>query len=263
MVRAHRLGADRRRERSGSAIAGAVGRHHRPGHRRDRRRWRSSLARAGRRADDRPRRLVPRLGRARRASGAPRSTRSSTGCCVRDVMDRDVTDGLAGLTVDTFADQVLDGSAAPRVPGRPGRPSSSGSSGRGSSGGVRRDRWATTRVEDVMVTPPTTAAARRRRRRSDGARGARPGRARRPAGHRGRPTGRASSRAARVAAAVRLRRSDAGEDRPVTTRRDRRAGPPAASRPHATPCSRRAEPTAGPERVADGDALGRVRGRAP
>ena len=76
------------------------------------------------------------------------------GLLVRDVMDRDVTSIAPGLTIDTFANQVLGGSAAPAFPVVRGT-ELLGVIGARQLRRVRRDRWATVRVQDVMVAPPT------------------------------------------------------------------------------------------------------------
>jgi Zn-dependent protease/predicted transcriptional regulator len=76
------------------------------------------------------------------------------GLLVRDVMDRDVTAIAPGLTIDTFANQVLGGSAAPALPVVRGT-ELLGVIGARQLRRVRRDRWATVRVQDVMVAPPT------------------------------------------------------------------------------------------------------------
>jgi Zn-dependent protease/predicted transcriptional regulator len=76
------------------------------------------------------------------------------GLFVRDVMDRQVTAIAPGLTIDTFANQVLGGSAAPALPVVRGS-ELLGVIGVRQLRRVRRDRWATVRVQDVMVAPPT------------------------------------------------------------------------------------------------------------
>jgi Zn-dependent protease/CBS domain-containing protein len=75
------------------------------------------------------------------------------GVIVRDVMDRDVTTLPPGLTIDTFADQVLDGSAALAFPVVRGT-ELLGMIGAAQLRRVSRTRRATVRVEDVMVSPP-------------------------------------------------------------------------------------------------------------
>ena len=73
------------------------------------------------------------------------------GLFVRDVMERDVTTIPPGLTIDTFASQVLGGSAALALPVVRGS-ELLGLIGARQLRGIRQDRWATVRVEDVMVT---------------------------------------------------------------------------------------------------------------
>ncbi len=69
---------------------------------------------------------------------------------VMDVMDRDVAGLPPGLTLDTFADQLLaDGSTATVPVTRDG--DLLGMVGARQVRAVRRDRWADTRAEDLMV----------------------------------------------------------------------------------------------------------------
>ena len=75
------------------------------------------------------------------------------GLFVADVMDRDVASLAPTLTVDTFGDQVLDGTAAMALPVRFGD-RLMGIVGARQIRQLRRDRWATTRAEDVMVALP-------------------------------------------------------------------------------------------------------------
>jgi Zn-dependent protease/predicted transcriptional regulator len=79
------------------------------------------------------------------------------GLHVRDALDEVPASIGPGLTLDTFADQLLDGSsavvAAPVI--EDGR--IVGLVGTRQVRGVRRDRWQTTRVADVMVKPPRLA----------------------------------------------------------------------------------------------------------
>lgn len=74
------------------------------------------------------------------------------GLNVADVMDRDVAGIPPGLTLDTFADQVLDGSASMALPVTRGT-ELLGVIGASQLRRVRRNRWATTRAEDVMISP--------------------------------------------------------------------------------------------------------------
>jgi CBS-domain-containing membrane protein len=75
------------------------------------------------------------------------------GLFVADVMDRDVASLAPTLTVDTFGDQVLDGTAAMALPVRFGD-RLMGIVGARQIRQLRRDRWATTRAEEVMVALP-------------------------------------------------------------------------------------------------------------
>ena len=107
------------------------------------------------------------------------------GLVVRDVMDRDVTGVPAAMTLDTFAEQVLDmpGGSVP-VARRSRRSSACWASAR--SAACRRSRWASTRAGDLMTAtgglPPIDPDDQRAGR----ARPAGPQRPRRPAGHRSR-----------------------------------------------------------------------------
>lgn len=69
---------------------------------------------------------------------------------VGEVMDRLVQGVPPGLTIDTFAGRVLDGSASPSLPVVRGR-DLLGVIGVAQLRRIRRDRWATTRAEDLMV----------------------------------------------------------------------------------------------------------------
>jgi Zn-dependent protease len=75
------------------------------------------------------------------------------GLNVADVMDRDVAGIPPGLTLDTFADQVLDGSASMALPVTRGT-ELLGVIGASQLRRVRRSRWATTRAEDLMISTP-------------------------------------------------------------------------------------------------------------
>jgi Zn-dependent protease len=75
------------------------------------------------------------------------------GLSVADVMDRDVAGIPPGLTLDTFAGQVLDGSASMALPVTRGA-ELLGVIGASQLRRVRQDRWATTRAEDLMISPP-------------------------------------------------------------------------------------------------------------
>ena len=66
-------------------------------------------------------------------------------------MDRDVAVVSPGLSIDTFASQVLGGSAAMALPVMRGT-ELLGIMGARQLRKVRPDRWASTRVEDVMVS---------------------------------------------------------------------------------------------------------------
>ncbi len=74
------------------------------------------------------------------------------GLSVADVMDRDVAGIPPGLTLDTFAGQVLDGSSSMALPVTRGT-ELLGVIGASQLRRVRRDRWATTRAEDLMISP--------------------------------------------------------------------------------------------------------------
>lgn len=73
------------------------------------------------------------------------------GISVGDVMDHDVSGVPPGLTLDTFASQMLDGAAHAAVAVMRG-PDLLGIVGEKQVRRVRRDRWAHTRAEDLMVS---------------------------------------------------------------------------------------------------------------
>ncbi|MBA2300739.1 MAG: CBS domain-containing protein [Chloroflexi bacterium] len=73
------------------------------------------------------------------------------GISVADVMEHDVSGVPPGLTLDTFADQILSGSAQSSVPVLRGR-DLVGMVGAKQVRRIRRDRWANTRAEDLMVS---------------------------------------------------------------------------------------------------------------
>ena len=73
------------------------------------------------------------------------------GISVGDVMDHDVSGVPPGLTLDTFADQVLDGASHAAVAVMRG-PDLLGIVGEKQVRRIRRDRWAATRAEDLMVS---------------------------------------------------------------------------------------------------------------
>jgi len=73
------------------------------------------------------------------------------GISVADVMDHDVSGIPPGLTLDTFADQILDGSSQPSVPVLRGL-DLLGMVGAKQVRRIRRDRWANTRAEDLMIS---------------------------------------------------------------------------------------------------------------
>jgi Zn-dependent protease len=75
------------------------------------------------------------------------------GLSVGEVMDRDVAGIPPGLTLDTFAGQVLDGSSSMALPVTRGT-ELLGVIGASQLRRVRQDRWATTRAEDLMISPP-------------------------------------------------------------------------------------------------------------
>jgi CBS domain-containing protein len=75
------------------------------------------------------------------------------GLRVADVMDRDVAGIPPGLTLDTFAGQVLDGSSSMALPVTRGA-ELLGVIGASQLRRVRQDRWATTRAEDLMISTP-------------------------------------------------------------------------------------------------------------
>ena len=70
-----------------------------------------------------------------------------------EAMDRVVQQVPPGLTLDTFAARVLDGSASPSLPVVRG-PDLLGMIGVAQLRRIRPDRWATTRAQDLMVVPP-------------------------------------------------------------------------------------------------------------
>jgi Zn-dependent protease len=74
------------------------------------------------------------------------------GLSVADVMDRDVAGIPPGLTLDTFAGQVLDGSSSMALPVTRGT-ELLGVIGASQLRRVRQDRWATTHAEDLMISP--------------------------------------------------------------------------------------------------------------
>ena len=73
------------------------------------------------------------------------------GISVADVMEHDVSGVPPGLTLDTFADQILD-SAAPASVAVLRGPDLLGMVGAKQVRRIRRDRWASTRAEDLMVS---------------------------------------------------------------------------------------------------------------
>jgi CBS domain-containing protein len=73
------------------------------------------------------------------------------GISVADVMDHDVSGVPPGLTLDTFADQIIDGATRAAVAVMRG-PELLGIVGEKQIRRVRRDRWAATRAEDLMVS---------------------------------------------------------------------------------------------------------------
>jgi Zn-dependent protease/predicted transcriptional regulator len=73
------------------------------------------------------------------------------GISVADIMDHDVSGIPPGLTLDTFADQILDGSSQSSVPVLRGL-DLLGMVGAKQVRRIRRDRWANTRAEDLMVS---------------------------------------------------------------------------------------------------------------
>ncbi len=73
------------------------------------------------------------------------------GINVGDVMDRDIAGVPPGLTLDTFADQVLRGGSSESVPVMRGL-DVLGMIGARQVRRVRRDRWPQTRAEDLMVS---------------------------------------------------------------------------------------------------------------
>ncbi len=75
------------------------------------------------------------------------------GLSVGDIMDRSVTGIPPGLTLDTFAGQILDGSASMALPVTRGT-ELLGVIGASQLRRVKQDRWATTRAEDLMISTP-------------------------------------------------------------------------------------------------------------
>jgi len=75
------------------------------------------------------------------------------GLSVGDVMERGVSSIPPNLTVDTFAQRVLDGSDAPALPVVSDE-QIVGIVGIAQLRRLRRGSWATTRAEDLMVAPP-------------------------------------------------------------------------------------------------------------
>jgi Zn-dependent protease/predicted transcriptional regulator len=73
------------------------------------------------------------------------------GISVADIMEHDVSGIPPGLTLDTFADQILDGSSQSSVPVLRGL-DLLGMVGAKQVRRIRRDRWANTRAEDLMVS---------------------------------------------------------------------------------------------------------------
>jgi Zn-dependent protease/predicted transcriptional regulator len=73
------------------------------------------------------------------------------GIRVADVMDHDIAGVPPGLTLDTFAGQLLDGSGGGSLAVLRGS-DLLGMVGAAQVRRVRRDRWANTRVEDLMVS---------------------------------------------------------------------------------------------------------------
>jgi CBS domain-containing protein len=78
---------------------------------------------------------------------------------VADVMDREVQSVPPGLTLDTFAAQVLDGSSTPSLPVVRGH-ELLGIVGAAQLRRVRRDRWPETRAEQAMVSAPSLPVVR-------------------------------------------------------------------------------------------------------
>jgi Zn-dependent protease/CBS domain-containing protein len=73
------------------------------------------------------------------------------GISVAEVMDHDVAGVPPGLTLDTFADQILDGASRSAVAVMSG-PDLLGMVGEKQVRRVKRDRWAGTRAQDLMVS---------------------------------------------------------------------------------------------------------------
>lgn len=78
------------------------------------------------------------------------------GLSVADVMERGVATVAPGLTVDTFAEQLLAGDRLTAVPVVRGE-EILGVVGAGQVRRLRRSAWPTTRVESIMVSPPRLA----------------------------------------------------------------------------------------------------------
>ena len=79
------------------------------------------------------------------------------GIVVDDVMERDVTGIPAGLTLDTFAGQLLDGSASGAVPVMRDH-EVIGILGARQVMRIRRDRWPTTHASDIVVASASLPA---------------------------------------------------------------------------------------------------------
>jgi predicted transcriptional regulator len=73
------------------------------------------------------------------------------GVNVGDVMDRDISGVPPGLTLDTFADQILRGGSSASVPVMRGL-ELLGMIGARQVSRVRRNRWNETRAEDLMIS---------------------------------------------------------------------------------------------------------------
>lgn len=73
------------------------------------------------------------------------------GISVGDVMDHDVSGVPPGLTIDTFAGQMLDGASHAAVAVMRG-PDLLGMVGEKQVRRIRRDKWAATRAEELMVS---------------------------------------------------------------------------------------------------------------
>lgn len=133
------------------------------------------------------------------------------GVAVADVMDRDVAGLPPGLTLDTFADQLLGEGRATSIPVTRGD-ELLGMLGTIQVRSVRRDRWPQTRAEDLMisgdalpeVTPETTLRVALERLRQSGLDGL-------PVLEAGAMIGVVSRRAVAEAIRDRLRASDASD----------------------------------------------------